>query len=232
LDDAQPGEHVVDLGPDIVHAPLGVEVLSVDPPRLTLSLERRAERKVPVKARFRGRPSPPYETDGYTVIPAQVTVQGPERIVRQVQEAVTEEVDLTGRRGSFEAVVAIQPDRGGVRILDKPVALVKVSLQAAPATRTLEGVRLVPDPAPSSARGARFEPGTVSVVLEGPAAALSRLSASDVQAVLDLEGMAPRSAPYAVEPRVEIAPGMASGVTVRSVSPSTVQVTISRGVAP
>src|SRR5262245_54192793 len=95
LEDAQPGEQEMMLGPDIVHAPPGVEVLSVDPSRLTLTIERRSQREVPVIARFRGQPPPPFERGGYTVSPSKVVVQGPERIVRQVEEAVTEEVDLS-----------------------------------------------------------------------------------------------------------------------------------------
>ena len=230
IDDAQPGEREIDLGPEVVHAPLGVEVLSVDPSRLTLTLERRSRRDVPVVARFRGQPRPPLERGGYTVMPPRVTVQGPERVVRQVTEVVTEEVDLSGRRESFEAVVAIQPGRGGVAILDKPVALVKVSLQETPVTRTLQDVPLVPEAPAGAGRSVRFQPESITVVVAGPAASLARLSASNIQARLNLEGMAPRGAPYAVEPRVVIVPEeLGLDVTVRSVSHSTIQVTISRG---
>jgi YbbR domain-containing protein len=228
LEDAQPGEHEVILGPDIVHAPMGVEVVSVDPPNLTFTLERRVSREVPVVARFRGEPRPPLRRGSYTVTPSRVTVQGPERIVRQVSQALTEEVDLGGRDRSFDSVVGLQPDRNGVRILDKPVALVKVALEEAPATRTFEEVRLVA----RSGAGlkARFQPETISVVLEGAGTGLSQLAAGNVQAILDLEGMSPRGAPYVVQPRIVIQPEpLGRGVTVRTISHPTVQVTVSRG---
>ncbi|MGH9867358.1 MAG: CdaR family protein [Candidatus Polarisedimenticolia bacterium] len=230
LEDAQPGEQEVILGPEIVHAPAGVEVLSLDPSRLTLTIERRSQREVPVVVRFRGQPPPPLERGGYTVTPSKVVVQGPERIVRQVEEAVTEEVDLSGRRESFESIVAIQPDRGGVRILDKPVALVQVSLSGATVTHTLQNVPLVPEGLGAPGRSVRLQPSSITVVVAGPAAALARVSVSSVRASLNLEGMGPRGAPYAVEPRVIIVPEeLGREVTVRSVSHRTIQVTISRG---
>ncbi|HKY32659.1 MAG TPA: CdaR family protein [Candidatus Polarisedimenticolia bacterium] len=128
LDDAQPGEHSVPLPPEVVRAPLGLEVISVDPASITFTIERRMSRDVPVIPRFRGEPAPPYAASGYTVSPSHVTVEGPERVVRQVEHAVTDEVDLSGRTGSFEAVVGVQPDRGGVRVLLEGAAVVKVTL--------------------------------------------------------------------------------------------------------
>ena len=230
LEEAQPGEQEVILGTDIVRAPPGVEVLSVDPSRLTLSIERRLQREVPVTARFRGKPQAPFERGGYTVTPSKVIVQGPERIVRQVEEAVTEEVDLSGRRESFESVVALQPDRGGVYILDKPVALVKVSLREVTVTRAIQNVPLVAEPPAGPGRSARFQPASITVVLAGSASALEKVSVSNLRASLNLEGMGPRNAAYAVQPQVAIIPEeLDREVTVRSVSPRSIQVTISRG---
>jgi YbbR domain-containing protein len=244
LQDAQPGELHLDLTPSIVHAPLGVEVLSVDPPQLTVMLERRTTRVVPVVARFRGSPEPPLEQAGYTIVPNQVTVQGPERVVRQVRQAVTDEVDLTGRKSGFESVVAIQPDRTGARIVDKAVAVVKVQLSEPPATRTFEAVPLVPVvpgrlpyeavPLVPVVPGrlpyeVRCHPETITVVLEGPGQTLEALERDNIVAELDLEGMAPRGAPYAVQPRVSIQPErLRAGVAVRSISHPTIHVTVSR----
>jgi YbbR domain-containing protein len=229
LQDAQPGELHLDLTPSIVHAPLGVEVLSVDPPQLTVMLERRTTRVVPVVARFRGSPEPPLEQAGYTIVPNQVTVQGPERVVRQVRQAVTDEVDLTGRKSGFESVVAIQPDRTGARIVDKAVAVVKVQLSEPPATRTFEAVPLVPVVPGRLPYEVRCHPETITVVLEGPGQTLEALERDNIVAELDLEGMAPRGAPYAVQPRVSIQPErLGAGVAVRSISHPTIHVTVSR----
>jgi YbbR domain-containing protein len=227
--DPQPGEHQLELTPDVVRAPLGVEVLSVDPPQLTLTLERRATRAVPVVARFRGSPAPPLEQAGYTVTPDQVTVQGPERIVRQVRHAVTDEVDLDGRKGTFETVVGLQPDRNGVRILDKAVAVIRVSIEEPPATRAFENIELVPLVPGRAPYTVRCHPEKVTVVLEGSSRALGALEPDNVQAVLDLEGMGPRAAPYSVQPRVSIQPEeMGQGVAVRSISHQTIHVTVTR----
>jgi YbbR domain-containing protein len=229
LVDPQPGEHQLELTPDVVRAPIGVEVLSVDPPQLTLTLERRATRAVPVVARFQGSPAAPLEQAGYTVTPDQVTVQGPERIIRQVRHALTDAVVLDGRKESFETVVGLQPDRNGVRILDKAVALVRVSLREPPATRSFENVELVPLLPARSPHAVRCHPERVTVVLEGNSQALAALEPENVRAVLNLEGMGPRAAPYSVQPRVSIHPEEKGlGVVVRSISHQTIHVTVIR----
>lgn len=229
LEGAAPGEVTIPLSADNVRSPAGVEVLEVSPPSVTLRLERRLTREVPLVARFKGRPAPGYEQDGYTLVPDKVIVEGPEGIVRQVRQGVTDEVDLSGRSASFETVVGLAPDRGGVRILKDSGAVLRVSIREQRVTRIFPGVRLWPNLPEGVDYRVRFEPETVTVVLEGTQEDLDRVGLEHLRALLDLEGMGPREASYAVKPRVVIAPAdLGAGVSVHSISESTVNVTIAR----
>ena len=98
-----------------------------------------------------------------------------------------------------------------------------------PATRTFEGIPLVPVVPGKASYDVRCHPETITVVLEGAGQVLESLEADNIVAELDLEGMAPRGAPYAVQPRVIIRPErLGDGVAVRSVSHPTIHVTVSR----
>jgi hypothetical protein len=67
------------------------------------------------------------------------------------------------------------------------------------------------------------------VVLKATRKVLDGLSPANIRAVLDLEGMNPREAPYSVRPRIIIEPAeLGTQVAVHSVSEETISVRIGR----
>jgi len=229
LDTERAGEVTLLLGPDNIRAPLGVEVLHVEPAQVSLRLDRRVTREIPIVPRIKGRPAQGYESDGYTLTPDKVQVEGPEGAVGKVREAVTQEVDISGRRESFETMVGVAPDRGGARLAGASNALLRVNIREQRVTRRFDGIALTPNLSPGVDYRVRFAPTTISVVLEGTRGSLDALRPGNLKALLDLEGMGPREAAYDVKPRVTIVPGDAgAGVAVHSLSEPTISVKISR----
>lgn len=228
LSGATAGEITVPLPQEIVRSPVGVDVIQVDPPSITLRLESRGRRELQVVARLTGTPASGYETRGYTVVPDRVTVDGPESRLSTVKEVVTEEIDLSGLVGDFEKRVTITPGQGGVRIEGPAVVWLKVSIGEARVTRTFPGVRLIPSLSPSADYEAVVDEESVTVVLEGTHAAVDLVQEGNISALLDLDGMNPRAVPYDVRPRVVLTPpGLGEGITVRSISRETVSVKLS-----
>jgi len=227
LTGARPGEMEIPMTPEMVRAPLGIQVLHVEPQVVSLTIERRIRRDVPVVARFKGKTAPGYENNGYTLAPDKVMIEGPESVVRAVREAVTDKVDIDGRRESFETVVGVVPDRGGVRIVSEGAATLRVNIREERITRTFAGIAMTPNLPAGVGYRVEFSPETVDVVLEGTKAALDMLSVGNIRVMLDLEGMNPREAAYAVKPRVVIAPAeFGAHVVVHSISEPTVNVRI------
>jgi len=227
LTGVKPGDLEVPMKPEMIRAPLGIEVLRVEPETLSLTVERRIRRDVPVVARFKGKPAHGYENNGYTLNPDKVMIEGPESVVRAVREAVTDKVDISGRRESFETVVGVVPDRGGVRIVSEGAATLRVSIREERITRTFAGIPMTPNLPAGVSYEVSYAPESVDVVLEGTKPALDALASSNIQVMLDLEGMSPREAAYAVKPRVVIAPAeLGAHVAVHSISEPTVNVRI------
>jgi YbbR domain-containing protein len=69
-------------------------------------------------------------------------------------------------------------------------------------------------------------PTTVDVILTGPLAVLNSLQPDDVHVLLDLNGLA--AGTYQLIPAVTV---VEQGVTVQSILPGTVEVTITKGIA-
>ena len=88
---------------------LGVEPLqvTVDPNEITLSLDHRVSKVVPLIASFRGQLKAGCTMTSYSLNPAQVTVDGPAELMWGILEAFTEAIDLDGHTTDFSATVNI-----------------------------------------------------------------------------------------------------------------------------
>jgi len=229
LSDPKPGEMTIPLAGGDVRAPMGVEVLQVEPRSVALRLERRVTREVPIGVRVKGRVAAGFEYDGYTVRPDRVRVEGPEGIVSQVREALADVIDVTGRSANFETPVALAPDRSGVRIVDGAGVVAQVRVRPERITRVFTGIRLEPGFPTGSQHPVRLQPSSITVELKATRDVLDALDPAGIRAFLDLEGMNPREAPYLVKPRIVIeSADLAAQIAVHSVSDETIHVRIDR----
>jgi YbbR domain-containing protein len=90
LSDARPGLNSYPINPSDIELPEDVEVVSVDPPAITLELERQETRIVPVRPSVSGVPAPGFVIGEVRVIPAQFTIQGPESLLMALEYVETE----------------------------------------------------------------------------------------------------------------------------------------------
>ena len=88
---------------------LGVEPLqiTVDPMEITLSLDNKISKIVPLTASLQGQVQSGYTMTSYSLNPAQVVIDGPAELLWSVTEAFTEPIDLDGRRSDFTTTVNI-----------------------------------------------------------------------------------------------------------------------------
>jgi len=75
--------------------------ISVDPMVLSLRLERKIVKTVPVHPDFQGQPGKNYELSGFQVNPSIVTIEGPRTVVEEVAAINTEPVELRGKTDTF-----------------------------------------------------------------------------------------------------------------------------------
>ena len=88
---------------------LGVEPLeiTVDPPEVSVELDEKMSKHVPLKPNFEGYLESGYEMVSYTLIPTQVVVDGPKDLLEQVLELPTETIEIEGRSEDFTTTVHI-----------------------------------------------------------------------------------------------------------------------------
>ncbi len=129
LTQPQAGLVTVNLGPENVLMPEGLEVVSIAPNTIRVELEREVTRRIPVLAEIVGRPATGARAEEPEVFPNQVLVSGPESLLAKVRTLRTRPVNIGGRAATFEETVAVvQPDPL-IQIVQPSRVSVKVPIQ-------------------------------------------------------------------------------------------------------
>ena len=174
-------------------------------------------RTVPLEVGVVGVPEAGYRVASVVASPITVQIQGAANTLRQVERLALPAVDVAGARSDIARSIAI-PLPPGVTTLGAQRATVTVTIRPAEGTlRTVLAVQplnLVP--------GFRAEiaPSTVDVLLSGTLPALNALLASDVRVTVEAQDRGRGSHALAVSASAP------EGITVQSVQPANVNVTI------
>lgn len=181
------GAREVRINPQSIKVPGGARAVSVDPPELTLTLDREGDRLVKVRAEIIGNPPEGYELAEVVCTPEEVRLQGPQGRLSGVAEVKTAPIDLEGRLKSFSLTRVIQPpsDLWSARV-EPDRARIDVRIAERSSVLDLSGipVRLLVQPDTPPVRLARAD-ATVSLSLRGRAEALKALSATNINAFVD-----------------------------------------------
>ncbi len=201
LRDAPPGERSVLLSSsEIRGVPRGLDIASIEPDRLRLSLDKRARSTVPVVPVFVGRPEAGYHFYGSLTTPERLEVEGPRASVAGVSRLRTDPVHLEGHYQPFTARVGAQLDQPDLKVVDPAPVEVRVLVDEAPEDRTFDGV---PVTVTDQLYEVQASPPAVRLVVSGPPALLDRLQAFQLRAVASVRGLAPAARPYAVPLRLD-----------------------------
>jgi YbbR domain-containing protein len=183
-------------------------------------------RYVIVRAVTEGQVSTGYRVTNIFVSPIGVVVfsSDPELVNNLPGYVETQPIDLTGKDDDFETLVDLNLPNGITVVGDSKV-LVQVSIAMVESSLAIslpvEVIGLSPGLAATS------EPPVVNVILTGPVPVLNTLSATDVRVLVDLTGY--EVGTYQFTPQVNILP---TGVTLSSILPASVSVTITIAPTP
>lgn len=136
------GELTINLGPENVLLPDGLEVIAVDPNVIIVEVERTATKRIRVVPDLVGQPVPGARVEEPDVFPSQAMVTGPASLVASTEVLSTRPVSLTGRSATFEERVPVLAPDPLIRVVDPTRVTVRVPIQpprnSAPAAQTEE----------------------------------------------------------------------------------------------
>jgi YbbR domain-containing protein len=129
MSNARPGERTYPIGEGAVRLPLGVRLVRAIPSEVRFNFEPRRTRSVPVEVRFAGQGQNGYEVAHAEVIPIEVQIVGPRSRVARVDNAVTDQIDVSSVVGTSQFHVNLLVEDPYVRLQGPAEATVQVTMK-------------------------------------------------------------------------------------------------------
>lgn len=210
-----PGITRVQINPQNIKVPRGLQVMDVYPSALSLELKETRSLRVPVRVKLQGSPPEGYEIANVEIVPAQVEIIAPKEELRNLHYLYTEPVSLEGLTGVRSVVVPLALDH--LKIKGITTQEVEVTLEISPRIGVSE---LAPIPVIVSGPGGPYgvSPPEVKIFLRGPEPHLLRLRRSPPKAEIILNE--PLPSPRRFPPKISLPPEL----TLLKIAPSRVLV--------
>jgi len=197
-----------------------IDGLEVEPGVVTVKvpvLPTATTRTVPVVFTLRGVVAPGYWVVGAAMDPFAVTVRGEEQVLSTLDRIETQPIDIGNLNATRTLSVALSVP-SGVTLLRPTDVTVTVTVQALAGTRVFSSAIVVTGlPANQTAE---LDLTNVAVLVAGPVPTLASLPPGQVTASVDAAGRGPGT--YIVD----VAVGVPSNVSVQTVQPTRVALTI------
>jgi len=123
---AQPGDASISIRSQAIITPEGVDVVSVEPNKVSFRLEQVRQRVVNIRPFLVGDPPKGYTVGDPTVTPQQALVSGPISQIKNMTDVATERIIMTGRTALFVQNVGLVADSPLVRVIEPQTAEVTV----------------------------------------------------------------------------------------------------------
>lgn len=201
-------------------AGVAIDGLTVEPGVVTVKvpvLPIATTRTVPVVFTLRGVVAPGYWVVGVAMDPFAVTVRGEENVLSTLDRIETLPIDV-GDLSTTKTLSVVLAVPTGVTLLRPTDVTVTVTVQALTGTRVFNSAIVVTGLTANQA--ADLDITNVGVLVAGPVPTLAALPAAQVVATVDAAGRGPGT--YAVDVAIRVP----SGVSVQTVQPTRVTLTI------
>lgn len=145
LADLKPGLTSFKRLEERLNLPSGLRVTRVSPSFVDIRLERRKEKKVPIKVVLAGDPDPGFRVAGLKSVPEKVLIAGAESEVKKISEVTTEPIDLKGVTEGFSQIVPLVYDRTYTNFVDEKTAEIHVAIEKTEPAEPVEAPASEPD---------------------------------------------------------------------------------------
>jgi YbbR domain-containing protein len=162
--------------------------VTVHDPYVSLFLDERASKSVPVKIALFGSPKAGLSILDVTSDPVEVTVTGLKSDVQKLNEINTEVIDINNLSESKSFPVPLSISSLSDFEFSVQQVVVHVNLSLGTASKTFDSVSLE---IVGSDKLTSIRPEQVAVVVQGPAELVSKLSTKDIIATVDAKDFAP-----------------------------------------
>ncbi|MDD2315867.1 MAG: CdaR family protein [Desulfobacterales bacterium] len=189
LSDASEGAVIRDLRGEQLRIPAGLSILSMQPDRVTVHLEKQIQKQIPVIACLYGRPAAGFTIDGFTVKPPMVTLRGAQSILSSIQSVSSKPIRVDGLSESFQLEIVLDITEGLERVDGQGTLSAEIGIVEQMLIKKFSGLPVIGKEA-----GYRYAitPEYVDITVQGPFRHVSALLPDkDISLTLMLKDLKP-----------------------------------------
>jgi YbbR domain-containing protein len=165
--------------------PRGATIARITPPVVHLRLEPVVKRTLPVSVRVSGKPADGYRVSQTSVLPENVSVEGPAEDVRRLTVIETLPVDVEENRSGFKRRVRLSTDGKPLTLVPEQVD-VSITVVEEQVSREFDRIQVR---AKDFKGNYTVTPATFSLRLSGPKSVMQKLKLTSDEVYLNIKGM-------------------------------------------
>ena len=169
--------------------PRGISIVAIKPSILTIQVEKKISKNLPVVLEYQGQPLYRFVIAHIRLQPERITLQGPERLMADLDQIRTKPLILDDVAESFKTEVALDLPNEIEIAAPADTILVDITLEAKITQKNLAALTVR---AINNRHSISIEPATIQITVQGPISVLEAINPDrDIRVYLDLEGMEP-----------------------------------------
>ena len=179
------------IGESNLELPRGISIVRINPTSITLRLESKQTKTVPVSITLTDSPAPGYKVSLTLATPSTLRISGPEKTLEQIDQLATQPISLKDVSESFKKEITLDLPEGvtGATGSVTPLVLVQVNIEENVIVRRFADI---PVESRNTAFQVKIAPPLMDIEVRGSEKTLAGLSeANAIKAYVDLAGLAP-----------------------------------------
>ena len=121
LSDAKAGKSFYTLTHENIKRPKTLEVTSIEPQTISITIEKLLKKTVPVQPAVVGVPEHGFVIVEIKVAPEEIVIEGPRNIISKIYNVKTEPIDITGLKNNLQFKAKINTVNSTIRATEQKV---------------------------------------------------------------------------------------------------------------
>lgn len=183
------GVESIPINPDMLQMPDGVKITRVNPAYLTVRVDRRLKKQVPVTISVSGKPATSFYIDDFVAKPSTVMICGPETVLGSIDAILTKPIDIDGRSESFRKETALELEVGVEACASSGIILAEIYIAEKEVTRRFTDILVEGENTPFNFS---ISPPTITIEIKGPQKIVENLQPEkDIRVLVELKDLIP-----------------------------------------
>ncbi len=188
-DSIEPGVYLIPVEKSRIPMDPAIKILSINPPYLSVSLEKKLTKRFQVNVPYTGKPAKGYIALDAAALPASVELTGPASVIENIRELKTKPVDITNAHENFKKELPLDLPGSSIKASPDHIIAVTIPIQQKLLEKAMENI---PVQVWGSTRRVTIEPDCISIRIKGPFEIANNKKITDkIYSFIDLKGLGP-----------------------------------------